>query len=152
MSSRAACRLETLGFTGVYDYVAGKMDWLARALPTEGTQADVPRVKDALRDDVVTCGLDERVGDVMARVDDSPYGFGLVVSSTRILLGRLRRSRCEGRYEARVEEVMEEGPSTVRPDSEAPKLAARLEERGLRTAVVTTPEGRLMGVVRQSEL
>jgi CBS domain-containing protein len=152
MSPRAACRLETLGFTRVYDYVSGKMDWLARALPTEGTKADAPRVKDALRDDVVTCGLDEKVGGVMARVDESPYGFALVVSSTSILLGRLRRSRCEGRYESRVEEVMEEGPSTVRPDSEASKLAERLAERGLRTAVVSTPEGRLMGVVRRSEL
>ena len=47
---------------------------------------------------------------------------------------------------------MEEGPSTVRPDMEAPKLAARLSERALHTAVVTTPEGRLLGVVLRAEL
>ncbi len=29
MSPRAAARLETLGFTKVYDYVGGKTDWLA---------------------------------------------------------------------------------------------------------------------------
>ena len=128
------------------------MDWLARALPTEGTQADTPRVKDALRDDVVTCGLQDRVGDVMPRVKESPYGFALAVSADGVLLGRLRRSRCEGRDEARVEEVMEEGPSTVRPDKAAPELSERLADRDLRTAVVTTPEGRLMGVVRRTEL
>jgi CBS domain-containing protein len=152
LSPRAACRLETLGFEEVYDYVLGKMDWLARGELTEGTQAGVPRVKDALRHDVVTCALGERVGEVMARVEDSPYGFALATSESGILLGRLRRSRCEGKYDASVDEVMEEGPSTVRPDADAAKLAQRLVERDLRTAVVTTPEGRLMGVVRRTEL
>jgi hypothetical protein len=32
-----------LGFTQVYDYVAGKADWLAHGPPTEGEQAQVPR-------------------------------------------------------------------------------------------------------------
>src|SRR5947209_3912316 len=35
MSSRAAWRLETLGFTTVYRYVAGKIDWMAAGLATE---------------------------------------------------------------------------------------------------------------------
>ena len=54
MSPRAACRLELLGFTQVYDYVAGKADWLAHGLPTEGEQAQIPRAKDVLRRDAVT--------------------------------------------------------------------------------------------------
>ena len=33
MSPRAACRLDTLGFEHVYDYLTGKYDWLARGLP-----------------------------------------------------------------------------------------------------------------------
>jgi hypothetical protein len=37
MSSRAACRLEQLGFTEVYDYHAGKADWLAHGLETEAS-------------------------------------------------------------------------------------------------------------------
>jgi CBS domain-containing protein len=105
-----------------------------------------------LREDVVTCGLDERVGEVMPRVEESPYGFALAVSDSGVLLGRLRRSRCEGKEDARVEEVMEEGPSTVRPDTEAPKLAERLAKRDLKTAVVSTPEGRLIGVVLRADL
>jgi CBS domain-containing protein len=128
------------------------MDWLARALPTEGSKANVPRVKHALRDDVVTCGLDERVGDVMPRVNASPYGFALATSPDDVLLGRLRRSRCQGKDDSRVEEVMEEGPSTVRPDTAAEELSTRLRDRDLRTAVVTTPEGRLLGVVRRADL
>jgi predicted transcriptional regulator len=128
------------------------MDWLARALPTEGTEAGRPRVKAALRDDVVTCRLDEKVGQVLSRIAESPYGFALAVSPNGVLLARLRRSRCEGKEAARVEEVMEEGPSTVRPDTEAGGLVERLRDRDLQTAVVTTPEGRLMGVVRRSDL
>jgi hypothetical protein len=42
MSPRAACRLELLGFTQVYDNVAGKADWLAHGLPTEVDQPQVP--------------------------------------------------------------------------------------------------------------
>jgi rhodanese-related sulfurtransferase len=51
MSPRAACRLELLGFTQVYDYVAGKADWLAHGLPTEGEQARslAPRTSCAVR-------------------------------------------------------------------------------------------------------
>src|SRR5258707_11987357 len=37
MSPRAAWRLEAAGFSPVYDYAAGKTDWLAADLPFEGT-------------------------------------------------------------------------------------------------------------------
>src|SRR5712691_518454 len=34
MSPRAAWRLERLGFTPVYDYALGKVDWMAAGLPS----------------------------------------------------------------------------------------------------------------------
>jgi rhodanese-related sulfurtransferase len=37
MSPRAAWRLEAAGFGPVYDYAAGKADWLAAGLPFQGT-------------------------------------------------------------------------------------------------------------------
>ena len=37
MSPRAAWRLEAAGFGPVYDYAAGKTDWLAADLLFEGT-------------------------------------------------------------------------------------------------------------------
>jgi len=37
MSPRAAWRLEETGFGPVYDYAAGKADWLAADLPFDGT-------------------------------------------------------------------------------------------------------------------
>lgn len=48
MSPRAACRLETLGFHHVYDYMPGMADWLARGLPREGDRPAV-RVGNKMR-------------------------------------------------------------------------------------------------------
>jgi CBS domain-containing protein len=151
MSPRAACRLETLGFARVYDYVLGKADWLAHGLPTEGDQAGVPRAKDLLRDDVVTAQLDEPVGAVRERVARSPYGFAFVLAQDGTLLGRLRKAALDGDADSAAQEVMEAGPSTVRADSKLEKLAERMRRHNLRAMVVTTPEGRLLGVVRRDD-
>ena len=56
MSARAAWRLESLGFTKVYDYVGGKSDWIAAGLPVEGELANVPRAINVVKRDVPTCG------------------------------------------------------------------------------------------------
>ena len=152
MSPRAACRLATLGFTQVYDYMPGKLDWLARGLPREGDKADEPRAIDVARQDVVTCALDERIADVHARVVKSPFRFAFVVSADGVLLGRLRRAALEGNGAARAEHVMQPGPSTVRPDTPPGDLAERLRLRDLATAVISDPEGRLLGVVRRADL
>jgi hypothetical protein len=47
---------------------------------------------------------------------------------------------------------MEPGPSTVRADARPGELRNRLERRKLTTAVITDPDGRLLGVVRSAEL
>ena|SRR5215211_922677 len=152
MSPRAACRLELLGFTRVYDYVAGKADWLAHGLPTQGEQAQVPRAKDVLRRDVVTALPGEPVGGVAARVARSPYGFALVVANDGTLLGRLHKAVLDTDPSARADHVMEAGPSTVRPDRQLAELAERLRSRGLHTAIVTTPDGKLLGVVQRADM
>ena len=100
----------------------------------------------------MTCRLEDRIGAVVPRIEQSPYGFAFVTSPTGVVLGRLRRSRCEDDLERTAEEAMEPGPSTVRPDEPPGKLRERLEKRDLKTAVVTTPEGVLMGVVRVADL
>jgi CBS domain-containing protein len=152
MSPRAACRLETLGFTEVYDYVPGKIDWLAHNLPVEGEQADSRTAGRVARDDVVTSRLEDRIGEIRELIGAPPYGFGLVTSSGGVLLGRLRGSLLDCDPALRAEDVMEAGPSTVRPDTAAAALAKRLGKRDLRWAIVTDPEGRLIGVVRQQDL
>jgi CBS domain-containing protein len=153
MSPRAACRLETLGFEQVYDYVPGKSDWLARGLPSEGENADRPRVCQLARDDVVTCSLDTPIEGMAETIAASPYGFALVVAGDRTVLGRLRRSELAGLDpHTPAEEVMSPGPSTVRADLSVEELRERLDKRDLKTAIVSTPEGKLIGVVTRSAL
>jgi CBS domain-containing protein len=136
----------------VYDYAAGEIDWLAHGLETEGETAGALTAGRLARDDVVTCRLDERVGDVRGRIDASPYGFGLVTSAGGVLLGRLRRSALDGDPAARAADMMEAGPSTVRPNMAADKLARRLDARHLKSAIVSTPGGVLVGVILHREL
>jgi hypothetical protein len=136
----------------VYDYVAGKVDWLVHQRPIEGERADEPTVGDYARTDVVTCGLEDRVGPVRQSVGGSPYPFALVKSSGGVLLGRLRASMLDCDPDLRAQDVMEPGPSTVRPHKTAAGIAHDLAERDLRWAIVTTPEGELIGVAARAEL
>lgn len=148
MSPRAACRLDGLGFAQVYDYAPGKVDWLARGLPTEGRPHE-RRAGELARDDVVTCRPEERIGDIRTRVERSPYGFALVLSADAILLGRLRRQALHGDPDARAGHGMEAGPSTVRAHEPLEPLLERLHARALTTAIVTDPDGRLIGILRR---
>ena len=152
MSPRAACRLETLGFAEVYDYHAGKADWLAHQLPVEGERADEPTAGSLARDDVVTCGLSDKVGPVQELIEASPYPFAVVTSEGGVVLGRLPLSKCDPDPETVAEDAMEPGPSTVRPHKTAATIAETLAAKQLRWAIVTTPEGELIGVASRAEL
>jgi CBS domain-containing protein len=137
----------------VYDYVPGKADWRAHGLPVEGELADLPTAGGLAGDDVVTCRLNDPVGPIREPVERSPYGFALVTTQGGTLLGRLRGSVMrDAPPGATAEAIMEPGPSTVRADTLASDLAGRLTERDLRTAIVSTPEGRLIGVVTRTDL
>jgi rhodanese-related sulfurtransferase len=151
MSPRAAARLDSLGFEHVYDYGPSKVDYLARGLPSEGEKAEERKAVDALSDDFVRCALSDPAQEVKERIEASPCGFALVVNDEGVLLGRVRGSALED-ARGTAEDVMEAGPSTVRADERADKLRKRLEERGLSYAVVTTPDGVLLGIVRRREL
>jgi rhodanese-related sulfurtransferase/CBS domain-containing protein len=151
LSPRAAGWLEEIGFEDVCDYALGKVDWTARGLPTEGTNASVPRVTAALRTDVATCHPDEKLPAVAARVSDSPFGFALVTREDGTLLGRLRGDALNQPSVDGVAEAMSVGPSTIRADSELEALVERLESKDLRFAIVTDPSGRLLGVARRSD-
>src|SRR5437588_6188262 len=152
MSPRAACRLEALGFPEVFDYAPGKVDWLAHNRPMEGEQAQPATAGRVAREDAVTCRLQDRIGPLRERMERGPYGFALVTTAGGVLLGRVRRSALGDDPDARAEEVMESGPATVRPHTPAAALAKRLAEQGLTTAIVTTPEGHLIGVARREQL
>jgi len=150
MSPRAACRLEAFGFTQVYDYVEGIADWKAAALPLEGNKDQPPRVTDATRTDVPTCRPDATVGEVRSVVAGE-WDVCVVVDCDEVVVGRLRRSALGEGDESRVEELMEPGPGTVRPDSLLGPLVDRLIRRDIPHVLVTTPQGKLLGVLVRDE-
>jgi len=152
MSPRAAARLDSLGFERVYDYAVSKVDYLARGLPREGEKAGERRPGDVLRDDVVRCRLADPADEVRERIDASPYGLGLVVSEDQVVLGRLRRSVLDEAEGSTAEELMEPGPSTIRANEPIDALRDRLKDRGLKAAIVTAPDGVLLGIVRTADL
>src|SRR2546427_11307721 len=110
MSPRAAWRLETLGFTRVYEYAAGKADWGGYGLPVEGTVAKVPSIQQLARTDVPTCRLAETIRDVGARLGTWTTCF--VLNEEGVVLGRLHAKELGGDPKARAGDVMRPGPST----------------------------------------
>jgi CBS domain-containing protein len=52
---------------------------------------------------------------------------------------------------ATAESMMEPGPSTVRPNTSVADLVERLTKDDLRTAIVSTPGGRLIGVFHRED-
>jgi CBS domain-containing protein len=151
MSPRAAWRLESLGFTGVYDYMPGKADWFASGLPREGRLAAVPRIGHAARPDVPLCNLTDQVGDVRDRVQKTGWNICVVVNDERIVLGLLRARELGADPEAAAEQVMRSGPATFRPDVPVADVLERMRKRNVRSVVVTTSDGRLVGLLRQED-
>jgi Mg/Co/Ni transporter MgtE len=153
MSPRAACRLATIGFHHVHDYAPGKVDWLAHALPVEGTHAERPTAGSLARNDAATCSITDTTGDVLDRIVASHYAFALVLSSRGILLGRISRSALETAPDADpIEPLIEPGPSTIRPHLSIDELHKRLEHSNVPALIVTTPAGVPLGVVRRADV
>ncbi len=151
MSPRAAWRLESLGFPRVYDYLPGKADWFAAGLPREGTRASIPRAGDVARRDEVTCRLGDRLGDVAERVRAAGQLWCLVLNDEDIVLGRLRSAALDADPDALVEDVMESGPTTTRPDVEVDTLTERLRSRDASSNVIASSDGRLIGTFTVGE-
>ena len=151
MSPRAAWRLESMGFTQVYDYVAGKLDWLAAGLATEGSNAQQPRAGDVARRDVPTCGLDERLGAVAPRVRAVGWDACVVVNSERVVLGLLRSKELAADPGLRIEQAMRPGPSTFRPHVPIAEMAQYMVEHDSESAPITTSDGRLVGLLRRDD-
>jgi CBS domain-containing protein len=147
MSPRAAWRLEAFGYPEVYDYVAGKSDWMAAGLPTEGNRAHPPRAAEVMDRSVPTCGPAELVADVMARLGSRGVQLCVVVNARQVVQGRLPLDRLDPADVRPAEEAMEPGPATIRADADLAETTERMRRRGVRSLIVSTPDGVLLGVV-----
>src|SRR5439155_16042944 len=149
MSPRAAWRLESIGFTQVYDYVAGKADWGSFGLPLEGTKG--VRAGEYVRADVPTCRLEERLQEVRSQISAAGWDTCIVVNASGVVLGRLGRKALASEEDVAVEAVMTAGPSTVRPSITLADIVERMQSQKLTSALVTRSDGRLVGVLRRSD-
>ncbi len=151
MSPRAAWRLEALGFKDVHDYVAGKLDWMAAGLQTEGTNAERPRAGEVARKDAPTCGLSERLGDVRDRARAVAWDAVVVVNEERVVLGLLRSRELDADPDLLIEQAMRPGPSTFRPFVSIEEMARFMVDHKLENAPITTSDGRLVGLLLQQD-
>jgi len=152
MSPRAAWRLESLGFTEVYDYTVGKLDWMAAGLRTEGTNAKRPRAGDLAHKDTPTCKLEERLSDVRDRVRGLGWDAVVVVNDERIVFGLLRAKELALDGDQLIVQTMRPGPSTFRPYVLAEEMAHSMVEHKLESSPITTSDGRLVGLLMQKDV
>ncbi len=151
MSPRAAWRLETLGFTDVYDFRPGKAAWAAAGLPMVGPATAKPRAGDVARSNVLTCGLNDSVRSVIEQMEQTGQDLCVVVNEDRVVFGRLRKAKLADSDGARVEAVMESGPSTIRPDEPLEDILSRMQKRNVPTIIVTQHDGVLIGLLLRED-
>jgi len=131
--------------------VAGKKDWGSFGLPREGKKAEEPSAGELARCDVPTARLDERLQDVGKRVAEAGWDTCIVVTDDRVVLGRLGRRALRSRDDVSAEQAMTPGPSTKGPSIGASAAAELMARNNLRTLLITTPDGRLVGVLRRED-
>ena len=136
----------------MYDYVAGKKDWGSYGLPHEGTNVPERLAGDLAHRDVATCALGDDLAEVRERVRAAGWDTCIVINEQRVVVGRLGRRALAADTDESVEQAMTPGPSTVRPSIGADALLERIRSRNLTSFLVTTPDGRLIGLALRSDL
>jgi CBS domain-containing protein len=124
--------------------VAGKADWFANGLPREGKRTASPQIGDLLRRDVPVCHLDDRVDEVLQRVQTTGWDQCIVVNGAGVVLGLLRGEALHAAPDTPVELAMEAGPTTIRPDRSPRDIRAYMRQHSVASVVVTTPTGQLI--------
>ena len=144
MSPRAAWRLEAAGFGHVYDYVAGKADWLAADLPFEGTAQLAGMFA---RRGVATAGEHTAAAEALRLVEAQGFGPVLILNEAGVVMGTAYRDPLAAApAEAEVGTVMRFGVSTVRASEDAAALAHRMGHAQVTRTVVTRADGTLIGL------
>ena len=118
----------------------------------EGRTAGHRRAVELARKNIPTCGPDELLAEVKARVRGNGHDTCVVVNDQSVVLGRLRGKAWERDPDARAEDVMSLGPATVRPDVFVNEYVDRLRKSPAKQVLVTDygsheDGGRLLGVL-----
>ncbi len=138
-----------MGFMDVYDYAAGKADWIAMGLPTEHRDKR-KRIEEVARKDAPTCSVHDRVGEVRAKLPEG-WNVSVVLIPDRIVLGLVDLS-AESDASQPVEEIMRPAPLTFRPGRTVEETCEYLLQKDIPVALVTTSIGQFIGVLCRNEL
>jgi CBS domain-containing protein len=120
-------------------------------LPMQGEFAEIPKAIDVVRRDVPTCRLKDRVGEVYKRCQEIGWQVCLVVNEANIVLGRVRREAWKADADMPVEQVMENGPTTFRPDNFLEPLTKRMQEKKVGSVIITNSDGVLIGLLYRKD-
>lgn len=132
------------------DYKPGKQAWYEENAPREGKAVDEIWIGDVAGSDVPTCHLAETIGDIRRRTGDGDSC--VVVDAQGVVLGLLRKTELEADPTATAEQVMRPGPKTFRPNVTLQELLKSMREHEIQTnSLVTTAEGRLLGVISRAD-
>jgi rhodanese-related sulfurtransferase len=150
LSPRAAARLEDLGFSQVYDFAAGFAAWVSDGRPTEGAIGDRDRVGPLVRRDLPRFAPDRTTEELRSQIGQ--WELAAVVDDAGVLLGIVRADALTSSRALRARDLIVPGPGTVRPDARVPDMARQLDRDHLDHTLVTTYDGRLIGLLRRGDL
>jgi CBS domain-containing protein len=150
MSPRAAWRLEEAGFGPVYDYAAGKGDWLAADLTFDGTARLAGMFT---RRGVATVAEATPAAEALRLMDAQGFGPVLMLNQAGVVMGAAYRDAlASAPAAAEAGSVMRFGVSTVRPSEDAAALADRMGHAEVTRVVVTRSDGTLVGLFFAADL
>ena len=139
-----------MGFNKVFDYMPGKADWLAYGLPVEREKPESSMLIDRMEHQAPTCLLDEPIGNIKRRAQKEGFTLCAVVNEGGIVLGALSEWNADPATPA--ERVMEPGPVTLRPNVSAQNAIEYLERNERNAILITSSDGKLMGVFKRQRL
>ena len=105
------------------------------------------------RPDVPVCRFDDKLADLQQRLGSNGWSECVVVNDPGIVLGLLRQSMWQGAVnETTAEQVMEPAPITFRPYVSCDEMLPYMQKKQLKSALVTAASGKLIGLLRLSDL
>ena len=137
-----------MGFPEVFDYKAGKVNWIAMGQPSVHRDTR-ERIEQVARKDAPTCALLDTLESVRAKLPKD-WNVCVVLNSDRIVLGLIDFSR-EVERDKSIGEIMRPAPLTLRPGQRVEDVCERFKSKDIPVALVTTSVGQFIGVLRRDE-
>jgi CBS domain-containing protein len=91
------------------------------------------------------------VHELCGRLEEDGWDTCFIVGERGVVLGRIGRAAIRARADVSAEEAMTAGPSTIRPSARLRTAVERMQRQELTSLPLTTPDGRLVGVLLRDD-